>query len=412
VGLNAETLVAPFVGERYSAGVPLSDLVAPPYDVIDEAGRAALAQRHAANVVHLILPQGDGDRYVRAAETLAEWRERGFLTPDSGPGLYVLQQRFTAPEGALRTRTGVIAGVVAEPFSEGRVRPHERTHAGPKRDRLELIRATRTMCEALLLLSRDPTGALQRGLAEITAEPPAAEAQMDGVGISLWYVSGDRALSLADGVGREPLYIADGHHRYETAVAYRRENALAHRTLGLIVPTGDPGLLVLPTHRMIGAVRAQGVPELLREVAAIDRLPPDEDVRQALAEVSLAGGGCVVAHPDGLYRMLRAPGLEPPSLRELLPVVRSLDVAWADTAVIPHLQSAAGALRYTPDLDLALRSVRDGEVGAAVLLNPPPVEQVLAVADAGAFMPPKATFFTPKVPSGLVFLRHSFSPSS
>jgi uncharacterized protein (DUF1015 family) len=411
MGLNGDTLVAPFVGERYSAGLPLSDVVAPPYDVIDEAGRAALAQRHASNVVHLILPQGEGDPYARAAEMLADWRSRGLLWPDSGPGLYVVQQRFTTPEGASRTRTGAIAAVLAEPFREGRIRPHERTHAGPKRDRLELLRATRTMCEALLMVSRDPTGAFRRGLAEVTAEPPVAEAQLEGVDISLWRVEGDCALSLAGAASREPLYIADGHHRYETAVAYRAENARAQRTLSLIVPAADPGLVVQPTHRLIEGAQARGVLQRLREVAAVDVLTPGADMRQALARVGQAGGGCVVACPDGAYCLVRTTRLEPPSLRELPPVVRSLDVAWADTAVIPRLQCGSGTLRYTADLDVALRSVRSGKVRAVVLLNAPAVEQVLAVADAGAFMPPKATFFTPKVPSGLVFLRHSTTPS-
>lgn len=410
MGLNGEALVAPFVGERYSAGVPLSELVAPPYDVIDEARRAALARRHAANVVHLILPQGNGDRYLRAADTLAAWRARGLLVPDSGPGLYVVQQRFTTPDGARHTRTGAIAAVLAEPFGEGGVRPHERTHAGPKRDRLELLRATGTMCEALLLLSRDPTGALRQGLDEITTAPPVVVAQLDGGDILLWRVEGERALRLADAAGRQPLYLADGHHRYETAVAYRRENARAQRTLGLIVSAADPGLVVLPTHRLMGAVAAQGVLERLREVASVDQLTPGADPRLALAEVRRAGGGCLVARPDGLYRLVRDRP-EPKPVRELPPVIRSLDVAWADAAVIPCLQSGAEPLRYTPDLDRALESVRGGEAGAAVLLNPPAVEQVLAVADAGAFMPPKATFFTPKVPSGLVFLRHSTAPS-
>jgi hypothetical protein len=173
------------------------------------------------------------------------------------------------------------------------------------------------------------------------------------------------------------------------------------------VPAADPGLVVLPTHRVLGAAQVQDDLNRLLDVAAVDRLPPGAEARQALAEVGRAGGGCVVAGSQGLYRLVRAGRPEPPSLGELPPVVRALDVAWADTAVIPRLQSGAGALRYSADLDLALRWVRSGEAGAAVLLNPPAVDQVFAVADAGAFMPPKATFFAPKVPSGLVFLRHS-----
>jgi len=411
VGLNAAALVAPFVGERYAADVRLSDVVAPPYDVIDEAQRAAFARRHAGNVVHLILPQGDGDRYARAARTLASWRERGLLSPDAGPGLYVVQQRFATPDGAAHTRTGVIAAVTAEPFSGGRVRPHERTHAGPKQDRLDLLRATQTMCEALLMLSRDPTGALRRGLAEITAGPAPGQAQLDGVDISLWRVEGDQARDLAGTAGGDSLYIADGHHRYETAVAYRAENQRAPRTLALIVPANDPGLVVLPTHRLLVSVRAEGALERLREVCTVEALAPGADARKVLAEVGEAGGGCLLVRPDGIHRLGRSAGLEPPPLRALPPVVRTLDVAWADTAVIPRVQSGSDGLRYTADLELALRSVRGGETAAAVLLNPPAVEQVLAVADAGAFMPPKATFFTPKVPSGLVFLRHPTPPS-
>jgi uncharacterized protein (DUF1015 family) len=390
-------LVVPFVGERYSPDVRLGDVVAPPYDVIDEAGRVALAQRHAGNVVHVILPQGNGDRYAHAAKILADWRGRGLLTADAGPALYVVRQRFATQDGVTHSRTGMIAAVLAEPFAGGRVRPHEHTHAGPKQDRLTLLRATGTMCEALLMLSRDPSGALREGLACVAAGPPTAEADLEGVSISLWRVDDAGAADLANAAGRGPLYIADGHHRYETAVAYRREDARADRTLGLIVPVTDPGLVVLPTHRLLRVAQGgEGVGELL---------PAGTDPRRALAETRSAGGGCLVATPRGLYRVVRTGGPEAKGLEAQPAVVRLLDVAWADHAVIPALQSGTEGLRYTPDLDAALAAVRKGEAAAAVLLNPPAVEQVLAVADAGAFMPPKATFFTPKVPSGLVFLR-------
>ncbi len=413
MGVGGGGLVAPFVGERYAASVSLTDVVAPPYDVIDEAGRAALARRHVRNVVHLIMPQGKGDRYAHAARLLADWRARGLLSPDPGPGLYVVRQQFATPDGVKHARTGVIAAVVAEPFAGGRVKPHERTHAGPKQDRLALLRATETMCEALLMLSRDTAGALRSRLADVAAFPPLARAELDSVDISLWRVEGEQALGLADAAGREPLYIADGHHRYETAVAYRNENARAERTLGLIVPVSDPGLVVLPTHRMIPGRCVDDVLQRLGDGAEIEALPPGGDVRRALADLQATGGGCLVALLKGLYRLARRTGTEPAAWREMAPVVRLLDVAWADTVVVPPLARSAGTetLRYTPDFDAALRAVHAGEAGAAVLLNPPAVEQVLAVADAGAFMPPKATFFTPKVPSGLVFLRYA-TPSS
>jgi len=409
VGMNDVPLVAPFRGERYSGGVSLTEVVAPPYDVIGESERATLVQRHPCNVVHVILPQGNGDRYGRAAKRLAEWRQRGQLVADPSPGVYVVRQRFATPDGASHVRTGVIAAVVAEPFARGRVKPHEKTHSGPKQDRLDLLRATGTMCEALLMLSRDSSGVLRRALAGVTAAPPLAGATLDGVEISLWRVDQPRADSLAAPAGGEPLYIADGHHRYETTVAYRAENAAAGHTLALIVPLGDPGLVVLPTHRLVPGQRVPGdVVAGMAEYFVVEPLRSAAAAREALAELAAGPGGCVVVLERGAYRLRRRSGSLPAAMSGQGPVVGSLDVAWADTLVVPPLKRAAGEepLRYTPDLEAALRAVRDGGAGAAVLLNPPAVEDVLAVADAAAFMPPKATFFTPKVPSGLVFLNY------
>ncbi len=404
-----EALVAPFTAERYAGGVSLAEVVAPPYDVIDEPERLRLAKRHACNVVHVILPQGNGDRYAKAATRMAEWRQGGQLVLDPSPAVYVVRQRFVTPDGSSQVRTGVIAAVVAEPFARGRVKPHEKTHAGPKQDRLDLLQATGTMCEALLMLSRDSTGALRRMLADVTAAPPLAQAHLDQVEISLWRVDQPRAVPLAAVAGREPLYIADGHHRYETTVAYRTENPAAARTLALIVPLGDPGLVVLPTHRLVPGKRVSGdLVTGMREHFVVEPLSAPGEAPGALAALAGGPGGCVVALERRAFRLSRRAGKLPAGLAALGPVVASLDVAWADTLVVPALKQAASAekLTYTPDLDAALRAVRDGEAGAAVLLNPPAVEDVLAVADAAEFMPPKATFFTPKVPSGLVFLNY------
>ncbi len=407
--VNGSALVAPFRGERYGGGVSLTDVVAPPYDVIGEEERLALAGRHACNVVHVILPQGDGDRYARAAKRLAEWRQGGRLAADPSPGLYVLRQRFTPLDGASHVRAGVVAAVAAEPFASGRVKPHERTHAGPKQDRLDLLRATGTMCEALLMMSRDSTGSLRQMLADVTASPPIAQADLNDVEISLWRVDETRAAPLAAVAGREPLYIADGHHRYETAAAYRAENTAAARTLALIVPLGDPGLVVLPTHRVIPGKRiADEVVVRMGDHFVIEPLPTAGDANRALADLAAGPGGCVVVLERQAFRLTRRKEAQPAALSGFGPVVASLDVAWADSLVVPPLKQAAGAekLSYTPDLEAALRAVRAGEAGAAVLLNPPALEDVLAVADAAGFMPPKATFFTPKVPSGLVFLNY------
>jgi uncharacterized protein (DUF1015 family) len=400
-------LVASFRGERYAPGVPLTAVLAPPYDVIEAAERKALAARDARNVVHVILPEGGGDRYGRAAQTLEQWRREGALVTDDKPGVYVLRQRFVTPDRQGHERTGVIAAVAAEPFAEGRVRPHEHTHAEPKQDRLALLRATATMCEALLMLARDTTGALRRQLAAVTRGQPTAQARLGGVEIAVWAVQGEPAEALAQAAGYGSLYIADGHHRYETTVAYRRENARASRTLALIVPLGDPGLVVLPTHRLVsGRPVSDAALGALAAFCSMEPLDAASDIAPALG--TIRDSGCVLLLGDGhAYRLVRN-AVVPPGLAMQPEAVRALDVAWADEVVLPVLQATAGAraAAYTPEVAAAVDALRRGEASAAVLLTPPAVRQVLDVADAGAVMPPKATFFTPKVPSGTVFLRY------
>jgi uncharacterized protein (DUF1015 family) len=179
-------LVAPFTAERYATPERLTDLLAPPYDVIAQPERAALAGRHQHNIVHLILPEGADDRYQAAAERLRQWRRAGVLVTDPSPAVHVVQQAFTVAGRAL-VRTGLIAAVAAEPFDEGRVKPHERTHAGPKQDRLALMRSTRTMFEALLMLTRDSTNELAQLLAETTGhDAPWAEATVGDATIRAW----------------------------------------------------------------------------------------------------------------------------------------------------------------------------------------------------------------------------------
>src|SRR6266511_4865265 len=214
-------LVAPFRGERYAAVERLSFLIAPPYDVIDAAERARYAALDAENIVHVMLPEAppgrpDDDRYRVAAERLAAWRRNGVLRRDSNPVLYVLAQDFTLPTGERLTRRGVFAAVAAEGYEPRRVRPHERTHAGPKADRLALMRATATNIESIFLLAPDRDRALANALAGVTRGSPVASAELNGVHIRLWMVQDQSLIPMPE----SPLYIADGHHRYETASAY------------------------------------------------------------------------------------------------------------------------------------------------------------------------------------------------
>jgi len=416
VNADLPPLVAPLRGERYVARERLSALIAPPYDVIAKEDRARYAARDPHNIVHLILPEAPPgqDRYARAAAALAEWRRDGVLQAEAAESVYVVAQDYALPSGERRTRVGMFAAVRAEPFETRRVRPHERTHSAPKADRLALLRATRTSLESIFLLAPDPDRALARALTRVTGgAPPAARAELDGVGIRLWVVSGEAAAELARLAGRAQLYIADGHHRYETAVAYAQDDPTADRVLSFIVSAGDPGLTILPTHRIIfGAGRDQAkLIESWREWFDIGRVAPCMDRVERLAELGRDRTACVVAFPGGYDAILvlkqDAPLDKVPDLGKSS-AVRALDVARIETLVVQSILGAGTAtpsLGYTADAHAAFDAVRNRGAAAAVLLNPTRVEQVIAVADAGDVMPPKSTYFVPKVPSGLVVRR-------
>ncbi len=404
-------LVAPFRGERYRNRSRLSGLIAPPYDVIAPSERPMYADRDRHNIVHLTLPATDGDPYTRAAGLLADWRSAGVFVRDRVPSLYVLRQEFTTPEGHRHVRTGVIGGVAAEPFVNGRVKPHEKTHPAPKDDRLALLRAAQATFEALLVCARDEDGTLRGMLEKATQNRPLARAELTGVKIALWRVAGQQARALAAAASQGALYIADGHHRYETAVAYREENPAADRVPALIVSLSDPGLLVLPTHRLVygGPVDGMAVVNELRERFQIRELLSQANYADELATLRNRGTACVVVLPGGKAQAFLLKGGA--SLGDLpfanQPAVASLDVARIDELIVKRLLASAGdvgRIDYSADPHHVIDEVQRGDAAAGVLLNPTAVEQVLAVADAGATMPQKSTYFMPKVPSGLVIM--------
>jgi uncharacterized protein (DUF1015 family) len=410
-------LVVPFRGERFRDAGNLSRLIAPPYDVIAPPERARLAAADPHNIVHLILPEapptgkGEADRYAAAAARLAEWRAQGVLATDPVPAVYVVAQRYRLPTGEERTRVGMFAAVAAEPYETRRVLPHEKTHAGPKADRLALLRATRTSLESIFLLAPDADGALAAALKNMTARAPTAKAELDGVGIRLWVVSGEDATRLTQLASRGALYIADGHHRYETAVAYAQENPASDRVLSLIVSARDPGVTVLATHRIIFAPgREVGqLVEHWRRWFDVGRVAPCADRLERLAQLGAGGTrtACLVALPQGndLSLVLKPDAPLDTAALGTSTAARTLDAAIVEALVVREiLRSGAPTptLTYTADPREAFDAVRNGVATSAVLLNPTRVEQVFAVADAGDVMPQKSTYFVPKVPSGLV----------
>jgi uncharacterized protein (DUF1015 family) len=332
--------VRPFRAERYDeaeAG-PLGELVAPPYDVISADERREYLARSPYNVVHLTLP----DDEEQAARDLAGWRDKGVLTREPEPTAWLLSQDYTGPDGIRRARSGLVGSLRVEPYERGVVLPHERTHSGPKEGRLRLLRATRTQLEPIFLLY------------EGTAiDMPDRVPDLQSGGDRLWRVS-----DLPD-FSDTQLLIADGHHRYETALAYADEGGSPYLMV-VLVPTQQEGLTIFPTHRIAEHVNgARGTP--------IDE-PGDE----------LPG---VVLYRDRRYELLASDAL--------------------DVDVVDRI--APEGVTYTPRREDAVATVDRGEAEAAFLLRPTPLEDVWAVARRGETMPQKSTYFFPKLTSGLLF---------
>jgi uncharacterized protein (DUF1015 family) len=335
--------VRPFSALRYDTSLagPLAELVAPPYDVISEEQRQAYLARSPYNVVHLTLPDSEEE----AARELADWRSRGVLA-EAEPAYWWVAQDYVGPDGVARTREGFAASVPVTPYGAGEVLPHERTHAGPKEGRLRLLRATRTQLEPIFLLyDADPVLERPHGA-------PALDVEEGGVRTRMWPVeAGELTIDT-------PLLIADGHHRYETAVAYRGENPAATHTFAILVSSRAPGLEIFPTHRVV------------ERVGDVPGEPVD------------APDGGVTLYRDGRYLRVRSDDDFGPRVVEAF---------------------APEGVTYTPSAQEAIATVDRGDAQAAFLLQPVTVEQVARFARAGETMPQKSTFFYPKLTSGLLF---------
>jgi uncharacterized protein (DUF1015 family) len=397
-------LFVPFRGERFADAGSLARRLAPPYDVIAPVQRAALAELDPANIVHVDLPMAPdgGDPYAEAARLLREWRSDGTLARDASPSAYVLRTMATLPDGSVRSRTGVFLALSAEPFDAGRVLPHEKTHAGPKEDRRRLMHATGCNLSPVFVLAPDGDGTLKRRLEAIAGTPPLARCEAVGAEHEVWVVSGPSAADLARAAGAAQVYIADGHHRFETSVLFREEAPApwregAARTLAHVVSFRDPGLAILPTHRIV-----QGAP-LSRE-AFLAAAGPYFAVAADPGDATIT---VLFADCEDLPLRLRTDA-DLSAVRDLPehPAVRGLAVTIADAVAIrtvgAGLMGGPPALGYTADATEAREAACGAECAFAVLLAPTRMEEVRRVADAGQVMPQKSTFFAPKIPTGVV----------
>jgi uncharacterized protein (DUF1015 family) len=336
--------VRPFRALRYSAAAgPLERLVAPPYDVISPEERERFLALDPHNVVHLTLPSSE----EQAARDLGEWRDQGVLEREPAEAVWALSQTYVGPDGVERTRNGLVVTLRLEPYAARIVLPHERTHAGPKEGRLRLLRATRTQLEPIFLLhDGDPVALPER--------PPDLEVGGD----RLWRVEGDPGPRFADA----QLLIADGHHRYETALAFHDEDGTEASAwmMVVLVSTREQGLTIFPTHR------------LAQSIDGVHGRPIEQPGEE------LPG---VVLYRGGAYELLEGEGL---------------DVEVVDAA-------APAGVTYTPERAEAVAAVDRGEAEAAFLLRPTPIEDVFTRARAGDVLPQKTTYFFPKLTSGLLF---------
>jgi uncharacterized protein (DUF1015 family) len=397
-------LVRPFRALEYdeAAAGPLGTLVAPPYDVISAPARQEYLRASPYNVVHLILPEVP---YEEVPHLLSGWREAGVLRRADYPCMLAWTQSFTLADGVPRERRTLVAAVGLEPYERGVVRPHERTHAGPREDRLRLMRSARAQLSPVFGLYPDGEGAVWR-IAGVEGPPDAEFTDRDGTLHRIWRIDDvDACAAVTASFAGRWILIADGHHRYETALAYRGERALggAERLrpddfvmMGLTA-LEDPGLAVLATHRLLSEW-PDGATARFETLPASGGL---QDLLEALGEAPADRPAFGLVLPDRLALLLGQHDDDASSAGRLDTVVLERDLLepalGADQAVL----AARGALSYTQDPAEAWRAVRGGPAAAALLLRAPSVATVARVADAGGTMPQKSTYFTPKLLTGV-----------
>jgi uncharacterized protein (DUF1015 family) len=351
--------VQPFRAVRYSgAAGPLVDLVAPPYDAISPEERITLAEKSPYNVVRLTLP----DSANEAAALYRTWLENGILAQEPDAGAWVVRETFVGPDGVTRERNGVIVSVVAEPYGTGSVLPHERTHPKIRDERLALLRATGVQLEPIFLLTDAP----------LSTVAPEGGPDLEANGARMWRVPGLDAGLTHDA----ELLIADGHHRYESALEFAESGSEPIRVMALVVSTEDPGLQVFPTHRVFRGRR--DLAELREGEPCVDL----DDALARLADEPEMRAAAVAYRADGVELVHGEEG--------------ELDVELVD-------RHGLDGIDYTPLAAEAVAAVDRGEADVAYLVRPPRIGDVFTTARTGERMPPKSTYFFPKPLSGLLF---------
>jgi uncharacterized protein (DUF1015 family) len=400
----------------------LRDLIAPPYDLVDAAQQEVLYARSSYNVIRLELNR-DGDPYTSAAATLDGWVRERILVPHTPPALFHYTQRF-AVAGQPLTRSGIIARVRLEPFSSGRILPHEKTFPKAKEDRLKLLIATRTNVSPIFGLYPRAGEELRTLLDRVASRTPSFEAADDrGIANEIRaIIAVDEIAALQRALADVQILIADGHHRYETALEYQRRRretetnpSAVHgydSVMMTLVAFDDPGLVILPTHRVVRAIAPAALAAFAakaREHFTIQEFSSADALR---AELTRKGRGALGVSLKGqALRLLtlRDPAAMTAAAPAMPPAVRDLDVARLHTLLLDRICGISadqirqgGNITYTIDGPRALAAVASSEADGAFLMNPPTVDDVASVSASGTTMPEKSTYFFPKLVTGMV----------
>lgn len=420
-----------FRGFRYDLGRAgaLSDLVAPPYDVIDPTLQKVLHQKSQFNAVRVELPNDEPDdtptsnRYTRAAQTLSGWQTDHILQQDTLRTLYVLEQEFTV-EGATHRRRGFIARVRLEPFGSGQIFPHEETMSGPKEDRLKLFRATGMNLSPIFGIYADPANEVFRRLEpQLHRTLPLEAKDHLGVVSRLWPITDERTIgSVVSGMTDRSIFIADGHHRYETGLRYLQEaraaghlandDAPANFTMMMLVSMSDPGLVILPTHRLVSGLPGLTAEKLRSVLGPYFQFESASSGRVAWESIELDGSQSLLAFhtkADGIWQIAR---FTQPELMDRLAPQHSSE--WRNLAVsilhvvvlsklLPEAVGNAASIRYVHLLREVEDDIAAGGRDLATLVPPATMAHVEEIAGNHEKMPPKSTYFYPKLLTGLVF---------
>ena len=430
--------IAAFRGIRYNPNKigDLSKVVSQPYDRIGPDLQEKYYHMHPYNITRLIKgkeyedDRPDHNVYTRAGEYYRTWLDAGYLLPETLPALYVYRQTFTLPDGRQRTRNAFLTAFQLAEFEEGIVLPHERTLSGPKVDRLNLLRATALNFELIFMLYPDPQRQIDtlfdKAIGGRPADVDVHELFEQDVRQQMWVITAPDVLAAVAGEmsTKTGLIIADGHHRYETALNYRAEMRKMHPTaparaafnyaLVSMVSMDDPGLVILPTHRLIHGYGAKTPGRILADAAEYFQVTPVPDREALEAALSLAtADDRRIGFYDGSYHLLRLKSAE--IMSQVVPdraaEWRQLDVSILHELLIERVMGitkqeveAKTYLDYYRDLNPALAEVDAGRATCVFVLNPTRIVEVKACSDKGEKMPQKSTDFYPKLISGLVML--------